>query len=194
MTGHAPAAPADVASREAPRALEVLAFWWAAGPGAWFSVDEAFDEACRGWMGLAEEAAAGALDAWQETAAGTLALLILLDQIPRNAFRGTPRAFATDARALAVAEAAIARGCDKGWPMPMKNFFYLPLMHAEDLAVQDRAIDLYRAAGDREALLYAYMHHEAIRRFGRFPHRNPILGRETTPAERAFLDAGGFAG
>jgi uncharacterized protein (DUF924 family) len=176
-------------------ALEVLSFWWDAGPGRWFSADPAFDADCiQRFSALQRQAADGDLDTLAETPHGMLALIILTDQMPRNMFRGTARAFATDWRALALAEAAIEKGFPAAYPMPARGFFFLPLMHAEDLAVQTRCVDLYRVSGDKETFHYALMHYEAIARFGRFPHRNALLGRESTPAELAYLDGGGFRG
>jgi uncharacterized protein (DUF924 family) len=138
--------------------------------------------------------ARGELAAFEDTAEGALALLILLDQFPRNMFRDSARAFATDALARAVADRAIARGFDQVTDATLRPFFYLPFMHSEVLADQDRCIALYAALGDQEHLRYAIGHRDIIATFGRFPHRNPTLGRDTTPAERKFLDAGGFAG
>jgi uncharacterized protein (DUF924 family) len=173
-------------------ALELLAFWLPAGPERWFARSDDFDAACRAWLPVWEQARAGAHADWQETAAGSLATIILLDQIPRNALRTSADQFATDGLALAAADRAVAAGHDKAYPMPIKNLFYLPYQHAEVMAAQDKGLDLYRAAGDREAYYWALVHADAIRRFGRFPHRNALLGRETTAAERAYLETGGF--
>ena len=171
---------------------EVLAFWRAAGPAKWFEREEAFDAEIRArFLATYEAAAAGRLDDWQTTPDGTLALLILLDQFPRNLFRGEARAFATDAAARAISERAIARGIDQLFPVPERRFFYLPLLHSENLADQERCIALCREAGDTEGGAYAEIHADVLRRFGRFPHRNRALGRSTTEEERAFLDAGG---
>jgi uncharacterized protein (DUF924 family) len=173
----------------------ILAFWRAAGPTKWFERDDDFDAEIRArFLATHEAAAAGRLEHWQATADGTLALLILLDQFPRNLFRGDARAFATDAAARALAERAIARGTDRLFPLPDRGFFYLPLMHSENLADQERCIALCRDAGDAEGEKYAEIHADIIRRFGRFPHRNRALGRATTEQERAFLDGSGFGG
>lgn len=129
-----------------------------------------------------------------ETPDGALALVILLDQAPRNLFRGDPRAFSTDSLALSVAEAALGRGFDRRVGRAMRSFFYLPFEHAEDSAAQSRCLDLFAAMNDREGLRYAEIHADVIARFGRFPHRNAILGRASTAAERTFLASGGFAG
>ena len=125
---------------------------------------------------------------------GALALLILLDQFPRNMFRGAARAFATDPLARAIAAGALLKGFDAQVPPEMRGFFYLPFMHSEDLADQERCVALYQAAGDADGLKWAQEHADIIRRFGRFPHRNAVLGRASTPEEQAFLDSGGFAG
>jgi len=176
-------------------AADVLAFWRAAGPDRWFEKDDAFDAAIREtFLPLYERAAAGGLASWEDTAEGALALLIVLDQFPRNMFRGSARAFAADPLARAVAGRAIARGFDAAVPKQERLFFYLPFEHSEDPADQDRCCALFRALGDAELLKWAEMHADIIRRFGRFPHRNALLGRATTPEERAFLDQGGFAG
>jgi uncharacterized protein (DUF924 family) len=173
----------------------VLAFWSAAGPDKWFGKDEAFDADIRAqFLGTYEAAASGLLNSWEETPEGALALVILLDQFPRNMFRGTARAFAADPVARAVAERAIARGFDRRIPASEQPFFYLPFEHSEHLADQERCVALVRRTGDAEALKWAELHAEIIRRFGRFPHRNAILGRDSTPDEQAFLESGGFAG
>lgn len=176
---------------------DVLAFWLGAGREKWFGGGPAFDAEVRAALLPAHEAAAGgALDGWRDSALGALAWIILMDQVPRNVFRGTPAAFAGDARALDAAEAAVARGFDQapGIPPALRTFFYLPFMHAEDAAAQARCLALYEALGHGEGIAYARIHKEAIDRFGRFPHRNAILGRDTTAEEQAYLDAGGFSG
>ena len=173
---------------------DVLAFWRAAGPDKWFTRDAAFDDAiCTQFLATYETAAAGAL-AWGGTAEGALALLIVLDQFPRNIFRGSARAFAADPLAREVATRAIARGFDREVPLAERSFFYLPFEHSESLADQERCVALNRASGDADALKWAELHADIIRRFGRFPHRNAMLGRATTPEEQAFLDDGGFTG
>jgi uncharacterized protein (DUF924 family) len=174
---------------------DILAFWHAAGPDKWFTKDPAFDaEITQRFLAAHEAAAAGALTAWEETPDGALALVILLDQFPRNMFRGDARTFATDPLACAVAERAIARGDDRQFNLPVRLFFYLPFMHAETLADQERCVALFEAAGEVGWMKYAIEHADIIRRFGRFPHRNLLLGRATTPEEQAFLDTGGFSG
>ncbi|HSV46069.1 MAG TPA: DUF924 family protein [Ramlibacter sp.] len=178
----------------AATAADVVAFWRAAGPDRWFRKDQAFDTQFRERFLAAHEAAArGEHGDWAQDADGALALLILLDQFPRNAFRGSARMFATDAQARAVAVAALAAGHDQQVAPELRNFFYLPFSHSEALADQDRAVTLARAL-DSDTLRWAILHREIIERFGRFPHRNAVLGRSTTPEEQRFLDEGGFAG
>lgn len=174
---------------------DILSFWSAAGPSAWFKKDAAFDEELRARFEVAHHAAArGELAAWEHSAEGTLALILLLDQIPRNIYRDSPHAFATDPLAQAAADRAIANRFDQATSMPLRIFFYLPFEHAEDLALQARCLALMEATGDAEFIKYARLHRDVIARFGRFPHRNAALVRDTTPEEQAFLDAGGFAG
>jgi uncharacterized protein (DUF924 family) len=181
-------------SADAIKPAEIVAFWRDVGPERWFEKDAALDEEIRRrFLGAHKAAAGGKLTEWEQTAQGALALLILLDQFPRNMFRGEARAFATDALARAVASRAILNGFDGAIP-DMSTFFYLPFMHSEALADQERSLAFYRAHGDAESLKYAELHADIIRRFGRFPHRNAILGRVTTPDEQTFLDSGGFAG
>lgn len=176
-------------------AADVVSFWQKAGPDGWFKKDPAFDDEIRErFLTTHEAAAAGQLSTWEQSAEGTLALLILLDQFPRNMFRGDARAFATDPLARAVTAGAIVRGFDSQVPKELRTFFYLPFEHSEDLADQERCIALNKASGDAENLKWAEIHADIIRRFGRFPHRNAVLGRTTTPEEQTFLDGGGFAG
>ena len=176
-------------------AQEVVRFWREAGPERWFKKDAAFDaEIRRRFYETYEAAAAGKLKAWEETAEGALGLLILLDQFPRNLFRNDPRAFATDHLALAITAGALIKGFDGQVSPDMRGFFYLPFQHSEDLADQERGEALYRAAGDADGLKWATIHADIIRKFGRFPHRNAVLGRKTTADEQKFLDDGGFAG
>lgn len=174
--------------------VDVLAFWREAGPSRWFRKDDAFDEQFRMRFLMAHEAAArGELDAWAGDAEGALALLILLDQFPRNAFRGTPRMFESDVKARAVAQRMVEAGLDEKVEPDLRNFCYLPFMHSEQLVDQDRAVEHARKLGG-ESLRYAILHRDIIEKFGRFPHRNAVLGRATTPEEQRFLDDGGFAG
>jgi uncharacterized protein (DUF924 family) len=140
-----------------------------------------------------EAASRGDLDAWQRTPEGALALILLLDQYPRNAFRGTPRMYASDASVRRIADAAIAAGHDRHVENELRTFFYMPFAHSEVLADQERSVQLFRALGERD-LTHAKHHRDIVRRFGRFPHRNSILGRETTDEVQQFLDEGGYAG
>lgn len=187
---------------------EILAFWFPdddndeAAVRRWFTRDEAFDEAIRTRFGTwVERALAGELEEWSATPRGRLAQILLLDQFTRNLFRGSPRTFAGDARARALTLDGIDRGDDVALPPAQRVFFYLPLEHAEDPALQERSVALFeqlaheapqaeRARYDNFAD-YARGHRDAIARFGRFPHRNAVLGRATTPDEQAYLDAGG---
>ncbi len=174
---------------------EIIAFWRDAGPKAWFKKDEDFDaEIRRRFLGIHEAAAEGILPGWEQDAEGALALLILLDQFPRNMFRGSARMFASDPLARAIAAGSIVRGFDAAVPKEMRAFFYLPFMHSEGIDDQMRAVAFYKAIDNADGLKWAEEHADIIRRFGRFPHRNAVLGRATTPEERTFLDAGGFSG
>ncbi len=175
-------------------AADVVQFWREAGEKAWFEKNEAFDAAFKARFHAAHEAAArGELDPWLETPEGALALIILLDQFPRNAFRGTARMFATDAKAVDTADRAIAAGHDQALGEDVRVFLYLPYEHAEDLALQERAVSLCAPLREDYAR-FAVVHRDIIARFGRFPHRNKLLGRRTTPEEQVFLESGGFAG
>jgi uncharacterized protein (DUF924 family) len=178
---------------------DVLHFWRQAGPQKWFSHNRAFDDAIRLKFEPVHHAAArGEYDAWAQTAEGALALLVLLDQFPRNLFRNSGHAFATDPKARAVARAALTAHHDQAVEPGLRAFFYLPFEHSEDLVDQDLSIalaqKLFEASGDELTLKYAVIHRDIIARFGRFPHRNAALGRITTAEEQAFLDEGGFAG
>jgi uncharacterized protein (DUF924 family) len=186
-------------------AQAVLDFWFGA-PGSalrgtqrpeWWRKDPAFDTEIRTCFGaLVERALRGELEDWAATAEGALAQVLLLDQLTRNAFRGTPRAFAGDARALAAAQAMVGRRQDEALPPEQRAFVYMPFEHAEGLAMQEEAIRLFTrlaaiAPDQEDQLDYARRHHAVIRRFGRFPHRNPILGRRSTAEEAAFLEQPG---
>lgn len=177
-----------------PSPGEVTAFWRDAGPRRWFAKNEAFDAEFKARFEPAHHlAAAGALDHWAADAEGALALLLLLDQLPRNAWRGSGRMFATDGRALAVAQAAIAAGFDQQVEPALRPFFYLPFMHSESLADQERSVLLCRALDDNTQR-FALLHRDIVARFGRFPHRNAALKRRSTAEEQKFLDDGGFSG
>lgn len=175
-------------------AADVLAFWRDAGPARWFARDDAFDARCARFLPLHMAAARRELDAWMADADGALALLVLLDQIPRNAFRGSAHAYATDPLARSLAGRAIDAGFDLATDPPLRVFFYLPYEHSESIDDQRRSVDLHARLQGAEAGRWAQLHLDIIERFGRFPHRNAALGRETTIEEQAFLDAGGFAG
>ncbi|MFC7477538.1 DUF924 family protein [Dankookia sp. GCM10030260] len=180
---------------------DILDFWF--GPDLapwqlqrWFRPDPAFDGACRDRFGdLLAPARDGALDGWAATPHGALALLLVLDQFPRNLHRGTPLAFASDHHARAIARQAVLRDrMDLGLPASARCFLYLPFEHAEDLGCQDLSVALFEGLRDdpvhaapAASIAYAWAHRAVIRRFGRFPHRNAALGRATTPAEAAYL-------
>jgi uncharacterized protein (DUF924 family) len=173
------------------RAQAILAFWFAPGmEKRWFAADEALDRDLAERFGQdLTQAASGALDHWVDSAEGALALVLLLDQMPRNVFRGKYQAFAFDSHALAIAEAAILRGHDRALSPIRRRFLYLPFEHSESLPDQRYAVSLFEQAGDDpEGLDYARKHLAVIERFGRFPHRNAALERETTPEEEAFLN------
>lgn len=175
-------------------AVAVVRFWRDAGIEHWFNKSDAFDRTFRErFLPLHEQAARGELDGWAQSGEGALALLILLDQFPRNAFRGTPRMYATDEQARQIAHQIIERGWDEQVEAGLRVFLYLPLSHAEDVQAQHLAVTLNRKIGE-PWLSHALEHAEIIERFGRFPHRNALLGRDTTAQEQAFLDADGFAG
>jgi uncharacterized protein (DUF924 family) len=180
------------------RAEDVLAFWLdECSPSDWYKSDPAFDALIRDrfedtWVTATE----GSLGLWLTHATGTLAYIILTDQFPRNMFRGSAKAFSTDLLGLAAAKMAIDRRWDLKIDEPARQFFYLPLMHSEALADQDRAVRLIHSRmpetghANRD---HACAHRTIIRDFGRFPYRNDVLGRRSSPAEQAFLDSGGYA-
>jgi uncharacterized protein (DUF924 family) len=176
------------------RAGEVITFWQEAGPESWYRQDAAFDRTIRDRFGaLWDSACAGGCDHWAMGPKGALGLIILTDQFPRNMFRDSPRAFASNARALRIAALAITHAWDLRVAEPMRQFFYLPFMHSEMLTDQDRSVRLFKArmaTGDN--LLHARAHREVIRRYGRFPYRNAALGRISTPQEDVFLASGGY--
>lgn len=177
-----------------PLMSEILAFWRGLGPGGWYAVDAAVDQVIRDRFGAAWEAARlGAHGDWPVRPDGALAYLILTDQFPRNMHRSDALAFATDGIALAAAGRAIDSGLDRQMEGPLRQFFYLPFMHSEVLADQDRAVRMIADWDGSDNLPHAEAHRDVIRQFGRFPYRNAALGRATTPAEQAFLDAGGYA-
>ena len=168
----------------------VVDFWFAPGMAErWFVRSDAFDAECRERLqGAGEAAAVGRLDHWRDTPLGCLALCILLDQVPRNLYRDDSRAYAGDAAARAVTRHALAHGFDRALTQPQRLFLYLPLEHSEDPADQADSVALIGALDEHpEWLDYARGHRDVIERFGRFPHRNAPLGRETTPEEAAYL-------
>jgi uncharacterized protein (DUF924 family) len=174
---------------------DVLGFWRHAGPARWFKRSAAFDEACRlKFEPTHHRAARGEYDAWADTPDGALALVLLLDQFPRNLYRGSGHAYATDGKARAFARAATQRGFHREVDQALAQFFVLPFEHSEDIADQDEGLALAVELDDPEVLKWVTIHRDVIARFGRFPHRNDALGRTTTPEEQAFLDEGGFGG
>ncbi|MBY0564139.1 MAG: DUF924 domain-containing protein [Hyphomonadaceae bacterium] len=173
---------------------QVIDFWVGEGPERWFAKDMGFDARCRDFEAGHHAAARGEFASWASSPDGALALILLLDQFPRNLYRGSAHAFATDGLACAVAERAIDDGFDRVTSMPVRIFFYLPLEHAEDIGKQARCVALMEDTGNEEYVRHARLHRDIIAKFGRFPHRNASLGRRTTATEQAFLDGGGFAG
>jgi uncharacterized protein (DUF924 family) len=176
-------------------AKTIVDFWILAGPERWFTRDAAFDGALAVRFSEAlQQARTGAYDHWSETAAGALGLVLLLDQFSRNIHRGSPLAFAADARALALAKQSVSRSYHHILPAPLAQWLIMPFDHAEDMDAQQRCVALFETMGLTEMIHYAKIHLDIIARFGRFPHRNALLGRASTPAEKAFLQDGGFAG
>lgn len=188
------------------KAEEVLAFWFGreGDPGygerrdVWFAKDEDFDREVRErFADDYERAAEGDLDHWEDAPRSSLALILLLDQVPRNLFRGDPRSFATDDKALSAARRALERGFDGELEKVMRWFVYLPFEHSENLEDQHRSVGLFRSLGDDPDSAYvtdyALRHGEVVERFGRFPHRNEVLGRPSTPEEVEFLKEPGSA-
>jgi uncharacterized protein (DUF924 family) len=174
---------------------EILTFWREVGRERWYRQDAIFDADLRGrFFGLWQKATAGELSSWEASDDGALALVIVLDQFPRNIFRGDIRTYSSDAQAREVADRAIARGADGRIEPALLEFLYMPFMHSEHLADQQRCVELFRKTGNTDNLKYAEDHAAIISRFGRFPHRNRLLGRATLPEEQAFLDGGGFSG
>ena len=183
---------------EDPRAAQVLRFWFSSGgrDKRWFEKQEAFDHEIRTrFAALHEQAAAGELDEWERTPAECLALILLLDQFPRNMYRGTARAFSSDPLALRAAQRAIANGLDQGMRPFERMFVYLPFEHAESLEMQEKGCELMKALAEfpetEDVYRYAVLHRDIIARFGRFPHRNAALGRHSTREEEEFLKGPG---
>lgn len=182
------------------RARAVLDFWFGAPDSPeygtsrdeWFKKDDTFDATIiKQFIADYETAAAGDYDGWADSRDGALALIILLDQFPRNMFRGDPRSFATDAKALAIAEKVVARGEDITLPKEQLFFVYLPFEHSEDMAIQDRCLELTasrpQGKAENSPYIWAKKHYNVVAKFGRFPHRNAVLGRENTPEEEEYL-------
>jgi uncharacterized protein (DUF924 family) len=186
--------PAPAREQVSPEASAVVSFWREAGPSLWFAKDPAFDQRFRErFLSLHEAAMRGELMPWMRSEQGALALMILLDQFPRNAFRGTPRMYASDGLARVLADAAIRAGHDQRIEPDLRLFMYLPFGHSELLADQQRSLELTRSLGEPNSS-HAQRHHDIVKRFGRFPHRNSILGRTMRPEEQRFLDEGGYSG
>jgi uncharacterized protein (DUF924 family) len=184
MTDARAAAPSDI-----------LTFWREAGRDRWYRRDDAFDAEIRHrFLDTWRQATAGELSSWEASDDGALALTIVLDQFPRNMFRQDAQTYSSDAMAREVAGRAVDRGVDARIDPILREFLYLPFMHSELLPDQQRCVALYLKSGNPENLKHAEEHADIIRRFGRFPHRNRVLGRPTTAEEQAFLDAGGFPG
>lgn len=172
---------------------KILTFWFEeVKPEKKFTVDPEFDAlVSEKFEEVYWEVLNGKTDSWRETPEGRLAEIIVLDQFARNMFRGTPQAFSGDALALELAENAIAAGADKELQEEQRMFVYLPYMHSESLDVHEKAMDIFKSLGNEEVLEYEIKHKKIIEEFGRYPHRNEALGRESTPAEIAWLEAGG---
>ncbi len=178
--------------------VEILDFWLGeVGYDGWFNGGDAVDDAVRTrYLDVWQAARDGGLDHWVDGTVGTLAYLMVTDQFPRNMFRGSPDAFATDALALVAARRALDMGWDMGAPEPERNFFYLPFEHSEAKEDQDLSVTLFteRLPSHPDFTFHARVHREVIRLFGRFPYRNAPLGRTSTPDEIAFLEAGAYLG
>lgn len=177
---------------------EVIAFWRAGGPAKWYAKDAAFDADIRlRFEDQHHQAARGELADWEVDSEGALALLLLLDQFPRNLYRGSAHSFATDPLARRITHAALVAGLDQQCDQDLRVFFYMPLEHSEDLAEQDRCVELCAALDASSGSAWARwagLHRDIIVQFGRFPHRNAALGRATSAEEQKFLDEGGFRG
>lgn len=179
-----------------PMINRILEFWFGKSGDAdygkpksyWFNSTPEIDKQIRHDFGdLYDQAAQGQLQSWQDTPEGCLSLIILFDQFSRNLFRGTPQVFATDSRALSIAKEAILKGFDQKLPLFQRSFLYMPFMHSESLSDQLKSVELFTSSGAEAGIDYAVRHKDIIQRFGRFPHRNAILNRESTPDEIEFL-------
>ena len=173
----------------------ILHFWFTEStPQQWFAKDDAFDATIRTrFLATHAAAALGECWSWRSSAQGRLAELIVLDQFSRNLYRGDPRAFAQDAMALALAQELVQQGLDQQLTPAQRGFAYLPYMHSESRAVQQQSLALYTALGQENSLRFAHAHQVIVERFGRYPHRNAALGRQSTPEEVAFLQEPGSA-
>lgn len=179
-------------------AIDLLETWWAIGEAGWYAQSDETDAMLKNRFGsLVEDARARKLEAWREAPHTALALMLLLDQLPRNIYRGTPEAFASDHQAVELADHARAKRFDLAYHGAARGFFYMPYMHCEEIDTQNTCCDIFRAmsqsGGNQDMYYYALVHMDAIRRFGRFPHRNAMLGRTTTVEEQAYMDSGGFS-
>jgi len=184
-----------VSDTSLPGAPDVLEFWFSAGPKMWFARDDVFDKTIHDrFSTLHGKAVSGTIDEWSMSAEGTLALIIVLDQFSRNLFRNSPLAFANDEKALGLSLNTIAKRQDIEFPANVRLWIYLPFQHSEDLGIQERSIKLFETIDDPENLRYARIHHDTIEKFGRFPHRNKVLGRTSSTEELKYLADGGFSG
>jgi len=178
-----------------PTPADVLDFWFSAGPKKWFAREDAFDDAIGDrFLTLHGKAANGGIDEWAMNPEGTLALIIVLDQFSRNLYRNSPKAFATDEKALGLSQNLISKRQDIEFPINARLWIYMPFQHSEDLEIQDRSIELFETIDDPENLRFAHIHRDIIQQFGRFPHRNQVLGRTSSAEELKFLADGGFSG
>lgn len=176
-------------------ARDVIDFWRDAGYEKWFARDGAFDDRFHARFRETHfQAARRELEGWMDSAEGALALVLLLDQFPRNCFRGCAHSYATDGLARHYAHRAVEAGLDGQVEPALKIFFYLPFEHSESLQDQQRSLDLFQATGDENYARYAQLHYDLIARFGRFPHRNEAMGRASTREEIDYLGSGGFSG
>jgi len=175
---------------------QILEFWASIGTKAWWTKDDIVDrQIVDQFSEIHTKAASGEIDDWSKTANGALALIIILDQFSRNMFRDDAKTFAQDAKALELARNAVLQGLDRQARENLRLFFYLPFEHSESIIDQNRSVLLMHTVGNNPDNMKAVIEHrEIIQRFGRFPHRNTVLGRHTTPAEQAYLDDGGFKG
>jgi len=170
---------------------QIIDFWFADDVRKlWYNSTAEFDRLlCERFEGILKQAARGELDHWMESAEGCLALVIILDQFPLNMFRGSAQSFATEARSRDVARVALAKGFDQALAAEQQAFLYMPFMHSEDLADQEMALELFARPGMGSHLRFARHHHGIVKTYGRFPHRNAVLGRTSTAAEIEYLNS-----